>query len=251
MLGSLQLSARRLYEPGFSFVFRMEDATGHWLEGTAPEMIATMDGYIDGLDHMVHVLGYAGFITLVRETDIVPSADFSAEAAELLPRFLAAVLTGDDSRLAEIGWRGGVNHDTVEFLLERYRRVYPGETEAFGLHMASRYLAAAMGRVRLRASGAREDWDGGRLEIAFQPRMPGVPKGFSPTRVNYRTVPVKHSKLHMPFWRAKGIVKRKKKGLCYGLCHWGSDGYGSGDAVLEEGSDSVELSCDFEKETRP
>ena len=248
MLGSLQVAARRLYEPGFSFVFRMEDATGHWLEGTEPEMIATIDNYINGMEHLVDVLGYRGFITLVRETDIVPSSLFSEQAAELLPHFLTAVTTGDTTLLDALGWKGGVSSDTVEFLLGRYRRLYPDKDEGFKINMVARYLAAAMGRVKLRASGAREDWDGGRLEITFQQHMPGVAKSFSLTRINYRTVPMKHGKLHMPYWRAKGVIKRKKGKPRYGLCHWGVDGYGEGQAVLEEKDRNAEVSCDFERE---
>jgi hypothetical protein len=251
MLGSLQASVLPLYEPGFEFVFRMEDATGHWLEGTAPEMTATMDGYIGGLERMIRVLGYSGFISLTRETSIVSSDAFSAEAAEMLPLFLKAVLTGDSSGLESVGWRGGVSRESVEYLLGRYERLYPDESGIFRSHMAARYLAAAMGRIRLRATGARENWDGGRLEISFQPRMPGVRKGFHGTRVNYRTVPVKHGKLHIPFWRAKGVVKRKGGSVRYGLCHWGSDGYGPGEAILEKGPVRAEMSCDFEKGAEP
>ena len=87
-----------------------------------------------------------------------------------------------------------------------YAHLFPDYTENQRLAVIAKYMAGTLARHQLQATGVDKSWPG-HFQINFAPPIPGIPKSLVSTRLYYRTVPLSQSKRHMPFWRAKGILK--------------------------------------------
>lgn len=92
-----------------------------------------------------------------------------------------------------------------EHLIERYARSYPGKIRAQYMQMMARYFAATLARHIHNATG--NIWGEPHLQLSYVAAIPGLPEGLHSTRVYYRGVSLKHTKSHIPYWRAKGFLK--------------------------------------------
>lgn len=109
----------------------------------------------------------------------------------------------------------------------------------------SRYLSCAVARRMLGASGTKDSWDSGKIDISFAPPVPGTPKDLVSTRVYYRTVPLAHSKQHIPFWRARGILKAKGDEVRTSFAARDEAGIVDGNVELRNGDNAVTIKADY------
>lgn len=203
ILAQLQANVSQHYAPGLDMRLRLEDFTGFYLEGEG--IRPTVDRYTSDFEALISVLGYSGFITPVRERALVGWEEFRAKVAEINALMLPYLAGTDGTEGSMDGWALGsmmripVAKAQREFLLGRYAKIYPGADGEFVLRAMASYLSCAVGRRHLKASGADPSWDRGRIDIYFAPPVPGTPHELVSTRVYYRTVPLAHSKQHIPF----------------------------------------------------
>jgi hypothetical protein len=168
-------------------------------------------------------------------------------ADELYPMFRTA-WEGDDSQLIAVGWKGGVSQEWRDFLEGRHKKLHPEQPMERHAELSCRYLAILLARLKLNLRGDDPEWQvGGRhLEISFAPPMPHAPK--VSTRVYYRTMPVEQTKLHVPYWRAKGFFRLDEEaqlrgGLVPARCT--SDmSFTPGRLTFSDGDDSVTVVAD-------
>jgi hypothetical protein len=115
--------------------------------------------------------------------------------------------------------------------------------------MSCRYLSTTLARFKLGLTRGRdvESWavNGKNLELSFANPAPGAPK--VSTRVFYRTVSAKQTKLHVPFWRAKGFLRavegEVKLGLSQGTQE--SNTYVPGFVEIEDDTSRLRVAADF------
>lgn len=235
-LAQLQGAVSAHHAPGLEIRMRIEDLTGLVLEGAgiAPEA----GRYIADFGALVDVLGYAGFISPVRERDLAGADAFVAAVDEIHAAMMPYLAGTDGSEADMAGWAAAafmsspITAEQRAFLMGRYAKLYPDAPPDAHLWSMSRYLSCAVARRRLGASGADPSWDRGRIDISFAPPVPGTPKELVSTRVYYRTVPLSQSKQHIPFWRARGILKVGKGGPRVSFAAW-------------QGAETVEGSAEF------
>jgi len=249
ILAQLQDAVVAHYAPGLEIRMRIEDLTGFALEGVG--IAATAERYIADLEAMVSILGYAGFLTPVRERALVGLDEFVGTVAEIHELMLPYLAGTDGNESTTAGWAIAplmgvpITREQRDFLLGRYAKLYPEAGTAAHLEAMSRYMSCAVARRRLKASGAAPSWNHGKIDISFAPPVPGTPKELVSTRVYYRTVPLAHSKQHIPFWRAKGILKVRDDGPRMSFAPWDSTDVMDGSVEFKKGEESVVVKADY------
>ncbi len=81
-------------------------------------------------------------------------------------------------------------------------------------------------------------------KLHFAPPVVGTPHELVSTRLYYRTVPLSHSKQHIPFWRARGILKVKGGDTRMSFAPWGAEA-AEGVAEFTDGERSVAVRADY------
>jgi hypothetical protein len=138
----------------------------------------------------------------------------------------------------------------VEYLHDRYAKLYPQVTREAHIPIMARYLSTILTRRKLGAVGGHEGFQG-RLEISFAPPLPDTPD--ISTRVWYRTVPRSQSNTVRPFWAAKGYMKVGPDGACgIGLTTYEVvRPWVHGELTLSNGAVSTTLQADYLEEGGP
>jgi hypothetical protein len=212
-LSCLQANVKQHYEPGINVVIRLEDATGLILEDGTPDLSVDMDTYCRDFVRLTHMLGYDEFISLRRETAVVSFDSFKSEVEELLPRFEKYLAETDGTikdeeklkPLREVNWNGIISSEMRVYLMSRYEKFHPHATVAERRKMMATYLTCALARYRIGMMEALLGNSDPSISVSFAPPSPD--EAMNAPRVFYRAVPMNHSKMHIPPWRAKGILK--------------------------------------------
>lgn len=230
MLACLNKRVKEYFPPGITVRVRLEDSTGYYLEEGVDGLHDTIERYIRDFSVIVKILGY-DFIEPVREQTLMTEKQLRGAADQILPILMEYLQDsehidegeweelGSWQRLSETGWQGLIPREMREYYHRRYTNLFPqyGETER--LTVTAKYMAGTLARYQLNATGVVDSWPG-FFQVNFAPPVPGIPKSMISTRLYYRTVPLKHSKRHMPFWRAKGILKLNGS-VRLSLLNWG------------------------------
>jgi hypothetical protein len=239
-LACMQKSTQQYYEPGFSFRIRLEDATGIFLEGY--EAAKQMEPYCRDFKRLCEILNQrispTQFLFPYLESNSCTSLyDFLQLAESFVPAFEEAHVSHDDSEIIGHGWKGGFTDAWRVFLDDRYSKLYPHFSTKERINMAAKYLSVTLARSQMQMRGATPEWaiEGQFLELNFAPPSPGAPSISS--RVYYRTMSVKQTKLHVPFWRGKGYFRLVDGELKMGLARGtdSSNRYIPGYVVLDDG----------------
>ena len=257
ILACINRKVQEHHGAGLDINLRLEDATGHYLEGTAPEMLTTMEQYTGDLAKLTRILGY-DFINVIKETEIINPSVLAAEADTIFPVFLdylkESTLISDPAKWADLssfrklqayGWQGMIPPEMREYYHYRYSHLFPQYNELQRLEVVARYLGITLGRHRLKALGINPEWNGKFIQISFAPPIVGEPQNRISTRLYYRSVPLSHSKKHIPFWRAKGILKLNGSARI-SLANWNEPlDLNPFEVIISKGSESVVVKADY------
>lgn len=213
-------------------------------------MSVPMKRYIADLRNMAILLSEGdGFITVLTEEEMGGCAMLNT-AEKLYPVFQQA-WEGDDSGIRKLGWTGGVSQEWRNYLEERNHKLHPEQPPELHRELSCRYLAMLFARVKLHLRGSDPEWqvDYKHLEISFAPPLPHAPR--ISTRVFYRTLPIQQTKLHIPYWRAKGFFRLTdadtlRGGLMPGSCARPID-FHEGWLSLSQGDTTVRVSADLQR----
>jgi len=202
-LRCLQHDVQQHYKPGLHFTVRLEDLTGLVIRGEKTNLPQRQ--YCRDFEGLVHCLELCSFVTVLRESSVVSEKKFLEHARAAAPKFLDSFWGDEDAKawLGEMGWKGAIHPDTLDFIRQRQARRHGGDHRAVDAS-ASRYFASALAR---RITGATMEAEGGSLHLYFAPPMPGVDWRLHGSRVYYRTVPLRASRRHLPPWRAEGYLR--------------------------------------------
>jgi hypothetical protein len=251
-LACLQRSVSNHYEPGVSLRVRLEDVTGRFIEGD--EAIPSMEQYCGDFRKLCNIFNAhvkSEFLLPYCESDFGTVDQLMGLGEEMAPIFVESYKRCDDSMIAALGWFGGISNEWKRFLNDRYLRLYPELDENGRIERACRYLAIILARAKLglRTGSSIEGWaiNGKFIEVNFFPPVPGAPK--TSTRVYYRTMSAKQTRLHVPFWRSKGFLRmvggEVKLGLARGSDLSGNYIPGFVEVSSPDKSKSVIVAADF------
>lgn len=187
-----------------AFYFRIDDNADRWLLGD--DRVPDIAEYTDTFTKLVKAVLPENSFTRP-ESRYASYELFQRTAADLTPVFYR-VITGaaDVGTLAEIGWKGGLPPEQLDYYYAAYRRFYPGQDHQ---HIAAKYFASALTRHKLNATTAPA---GPRIDISFAKPVPGHPLAGS--RVFYRTIPERFTHQHTAPWTGQGYMAVGEDGTC-------------------------------------
>jgi hypothetical protein len=257
ILACVQRQVQEVYPAGLDIRLRIEDSTGYYLEGTSEIIHNSMEKYITDLSTLVRILGYNNFITPIRETSLGNYVIFRDTANRLLPLFETYLNNSSkmpqsewinlDSfkLLQEKGWNGIIPPEMREYYHHRYTLLFPSYSESERLDAIAKYFAATLARPKVNGIGANPEWNNKFIQINFAPPVTGEPTNRTTTRLYYRTVPLSHTKRHLPFWRAKGFLKINGS-VRISLATWNEElDLNPFEVELSKGIDKVIIKADY------
>lgn len=255
ILNCLNNAIKLHYKPGLQIVMRLEDLTGHILE---PTEIASMAMYMGSMIDLVNTLDYR-FIEPWPESSSGKRVEFNDRVTVLTPLFMEYI---DDTqsiaipenlwgqlesykRLQHEGWSGLIPKEMRQSYIDKYQKLYPGMSHEECMQLVSKYFACGLARKNINNKGNKPEWEGGFLEIAFMQPYHII----YPTRINYRSIELKHSKKALSFWRAKGFLKISEPNeIRISSCTWSEAAamdFFEGELVLRNGLSKAVVKCDF------
>jgi hypothetical protein len=232
MLSCLNDRITKYWPQGAEFRIRLEDITGWFLEGHVPGVNESIATYLQDFEALINVLELEKVITPVRESSMMSLNAFrelTLEIAEPMGDFVKHTDEGFDGfeslaawkKLNELGWKGEIPAEQRNFYRGRFAKLIPDMSPAeIETHMVN-YLSSTLARVKLGATGVDKNWKG-VIQLNFAPPVPGIPRSLVSTRVHYRTAPLSMTKMHVPYWRAKGFLKVNNE-VKIGLSNWFED----------------------------
>jgi hypothetical protein len=147
--------------------------------------------------------------------------------------------------LKALGWKGEIPLEQRAFYQERYIRHYPYKTKDEIDDMMVNYLAISFAKSQLGAlvpENTKQDY----IQLTFAPPVPGIHADIASRRVHYRTLPAQISRMHLPFWRAKGFVMLNEQMVKPTIDNWyTSQQFHQHEVSLSLNSDSIILRADI------
>lgn len=209
-LEALKDRVTRVYAPGVAIALGIEDLGGFYLwadEGA--ETRHESQRYVQDFSALVRILGLNSFIDPVAESTLIDAATFDAAADARYPVLLDYLLTRSPAAydaLHQLGWRGDVPLEMVEFYLRSYEKLYPSYSGHERMAKLARYLAQSAARYAVGVKVRHAEWIGHYVQVNFPTPVPGLPSFLGDSRLYYRTLPLRFAKTTMPAWRAKGYL---------------------------------------------
>ena len=255
ILSRLNECVRRFHPPGIDVRFRIEDFTGWHLESHVAGARSAMEIYSDDFEQLVRLV--TDFATPVRESKIIGDVNAMNTAVEArtieFEEYLrdsdpVAAIGWEDLRawkvLEKLGWAGTIPLEMRRYYYGRFEHFYPGMKPADQRQLLAKYFALAMLRRMCGFTGADPSWDA-HFQINFPGPVPGTPPELTSTRLHYRTVPMRHSKKHIPFWRARGYLKVNGEPRMALATFDEPLDLNPGQIVIRRGSDGVRVNADY------
>ncbi len=217
VLACLNKRVKAYFPQGIMVKLRLEDITGYYLEEGVVGLHKSIDRYIGDLSALIRILGY-DFITPVCERELMMESQFRKTAGDIFPLIMSYLTDSeaiDESKweeldswkkLSAVGWQSTIPSEMRYYYHTRYQHLFPEYGVNARLAVTAKYFAGTLARYKLNATGVDPSWPG-YFQINFATPVPGIPNTLTKTRLYYRTVPFNESKRHIPFWRAKGVLK--------------------------------------------
>ena len=220
ILKCLNHQVRRWHVPGIHVRIRLEDETGYYLEGNTNEVRKTIQSYCMGFVALSAVLNDESLFLQPFMESTKSEGEMTEKAKELHPVFVGVMCGTLPLRsLHDLGWKGPLSDALIKNLDDRYEKLQLGGDYNGRKSLAAKYLANTLARKLVGATGWDEEWaPKGALEVSFAAPMPNSPT--VSRRVHYRTVPLRCSRLHLPYWRSRGMLKVEAETAKFCLRHW-------------------------------
>lgn len=214
---------KRQYEPGIVINIRIEDASApHLFYDRADKARAEAARYTGDFTTLIRVLGIDSFIHARPESVMTTEPEFNKTADTILPVMLAHLKArticldpgqaeSSAAMLNNLGFRGAIEDETIEFYLEQYAKQYADKPMGERVHILARYLAAAMARRQMKIRGDDPAWNGQYIDLSFAQAAPGTESYFA-KRILYRTFPASLTANHQTPTRAKGYLLIQSRG---------------------------------------
>lgn len=255
----LQHRVSNFYRPGLKVNLRLEDVGGFYLfrdEGQ-PARESSIK-YVADFEKIVRILNLDEFINVVKESSLTTEHDYIKLSDEIFPVMLEYLqetdLYGFDNyteraswkKLLAFGWRGIIPKEQRDFYRNRYAQIYGADLLTQNKKLAE-YLAGSLARYKLHATGADSSWGNNFIQLNFAPPAPGTPQDIVARRIHYRTIPLKHTKDHLPPWRAKGYFRiYNDNNVTPALASWRDDKKFNSCAIELNGrGESVSVTTDY------
>lgn len=256
-LSSLNSRVTECYPAGLKFYLREEDITGWFLTGTSASIRENIEQYLNNFNRLIKILGYEKFIIPFRESQLASFEDVLA----LVDIYSAPIrnyisdtqnLTNNNYQKASsyrilkaLGWKDEIPVEQRAFYQERYTRHYPHKTRLEINEMMVNYLAISFAKSQLGALVPKESKHD-YIQLTFAPPVPGIPDDIASRRIHYRTLPSSISRLHLPFWRAKGFLTFEDQTVKPAINNWYSPReFHEHEITLGSGHDSVVVRADI------
>lgn len=206
------------YSHGVDMRIRVEDLSGFFLfkdEGNIG--LDASEKYVRDFVSLTSLFNFP-FVEVFLETQHSSLDTFVTEVHKTLPSMIEYIRKSDEigidaaqqlpcwSVLKSHGWHGEIPIEQRDYYRSRYAKIYQSSIEDQTAKLAE-YLSSSLARYRLELTGARKEWGRNFIQINFANPVPGFPDSLGSTRSNYRTVPMKYTRDHIPPWRAKGYYK--------------------------------------------
>lgn len=256
-IAALQSRVQAYYAPGMVFYIRLEDLTGYVLEDHINTIREDIAVYCNDLMKLIKVLGYDSFIKPVLESEIVSEQTYTELTNKLIDPLLAYINDTDELGLEDyallpsygvlksLGWQGMIPNEQRDFYRERYQRLYPDMKPHEITMLMVRYFATTLARYQLKATCIPEQYAANHIQLNFAPPVPGIPKEMVSRRLYCRTMPMKLSKHHLPFWRGKGYLKLNGEAKP-SIISWGEkQDYNNLTVTLKGNGETVNVTIDY------
>ena len=201
--------------------------------GDTPEVRENIEKYLQNLETLISILGYDKIIIPFRESGLSSLEEYNSIIQVCFPIMKNYIKDSESVQYEEydklssyahlnaLGWNGLIPIEQREFYRDRFRKIYSLKSSEEIDELMVSYFSVSFARAKLGAVAPnflRKEF----IQLSFVPPIPGVPNDINSKRVYYRTLPVKVSRIHLPFWRAKGFLKLNKSGVKPSLTSWGN-----------------------------
>lgn len=139
-----------------------------------------------------------------RDSNPTIATDQQMELSTDLPR-LEFIKQEAEQALSALGWVGGISPVAVDYLTNRYRKLYTNLSPSERTNLISLYYGAVIARKRLGGTGADPRWNFGRIDLCIAPPGPDQPPK---SRVCQYFYPGSRE----PFWRVLGLITLNSSG---------------------------------------
>ncbi|MDD3265830.1 MAG: hypothetical protein PHC75_01450 [Burkholderiales bacterium] len=255
-LSSLNSRVSKLYSKGLHIYLREEDITGWFLTGTSANVRESIEKYLANFEMLIRILKYDSFITTFRESQLVNYEDIVALInvySNPIRNYINDTNYNYDNYqeltsykvLMALGWKGEIPSEQRCFYRERYKRNYPNKSDFEIDEMIVDYLSISFAKSQFGAlvpKHIKNDF----IQLTFAPPIPGIPQDIACRRIYYRILPVNISRMHLPFWRAKGFLNLSEEEPNLAINNWDDqDKFYRHMIQLSRESDTVVLTADI------
>lgn len=229
-LSALNSRVSKFYPQGLKIYLREEDITGWFLTGVTQVVKENIEKYLSDFEKLINILGYSDFIIPFRESSLVNYDDVVALIdvyTTPIRNYINDTNNNIDNYqnltsykvLQTLGWKGEIPLKQRSFYRERYKRNYPDKSMFEIDEMMINYLAISFAKSQFNAlvpDSIKENF----IQLTFAPPVPGIPHGLASRRLYYRTLPANISRMHLPFWRAKGFLSVSDDSINFAINNW-------------------------------
>lgn len=235
------------YSPGIEARIRLEDLTDEVMFTIYPEWQQKTDEYVLTMENLHKILA-SGFSEIAFESEMMDRRLHVQHVTNNAVHILEAMThteadRGKFLRTRIPEWRGDLPDDQLNFYRRAYDAFYPNESADNKNDRLAGYFAGAITRFQLGGTGAREQWEGNYVTLAFT----GIPWGKAGRRIYYRTIPERYTNQHRAPWIGKGYVRIRGREATPAISGWNGDGleFVPASLIFDDGQTSATVSADY------
>lgn len=256
-IAALDALVRKYFSPGLVINLRIEDAGAMYLYRGMTTNNVVME-YTDKLARLVHILTPKTRIATIPESSLMGVEQYAVRSdkwAHILFEYLMETQKSPEllgrglnyKNMTDMGWQGVIPVEQREHYLNRYRALYPGQSEDSYVIMLAQYLAGSKVRYEMHGTAAPEEK---YIQISFVQPIPGAPVKMFNNTLYHRTLSLSEARTHMPAWRSKGYLKIEANGgVKTKITNFGDkelmDQLFRSEVVISNGESSVNIRADY------
>lgn len=255
-ISCLNRRVKKYYSPGIDVNIRIEDTGALWLFRRQENMPASVKQYTDDFTKLTSIMDYQ-FINAFGESNLMNLQSYINLSSDYSNIFHQYITQTDrvgrlDSNLDSFqmlkvaGWGGDVNFENRNYYRDRYRSLYPNNSDTYYTILLSEYLGGILARYNMNGLGENKNWKHKYLKFSFVPAVPGSPFNFVSNYLYYRTIPQRYTRDHITAWRGKGYLRIKDNQAFPAMASWRQENdYNPYSVVFAKGDESVSVQADY------